>query len=93
MVKFYGRSVIRQCIKSRYLPGYTAEKFGGRDLVLQLSDPYFRKCIIIYCDRFFLHLVLLRVPLAPIPRLANTSCPHSGLQLSNGEKLSKVLEI
>ena len=81
MVKFYGRSVIRQYIKSKptkygvklwsiccsccgysltqniYL-GSTAEKVGGRDVVLQLTEPYLDKGHIIYCDRFFSHLDL-----------------------------------
>ena len=81
MVKFYGRSVIRQYIKSKptkygvklwsiccaccgysltqniYL-GSTAEKVGGRDVVLQLSEPYLDQGHIKYCDRFFSHLDL-----------------------------------
>ena len=81
MVKFYGRSVIRQYIKSKstkygvklwsiccsccgysltqniYL-GNTAEKVGGRDVALQVTEPYLDKGNIIYCDRFFSHLDL-----------------------------------
>ncbi|KAI6646989.1 piggyBac-derived 2-like [Oopsacas minuta] len=79
MVKFYGRSVIRQYIKSKptkygvklwsiccsccgysltqniYL-GSTVEKVGGRDVVLQLTEPYLDKGHVKYCDRFFSHL-------------------------------------
>ena len=81
MVKFYGRSVLRQYIKAKpnkygiklwsiccaccgyslaqdlYL-GSTVEAVGGRDVVLQLANPYLDKGHIIYCDRFFSHLDL-----------------------------------
>ena len=81
MVKFYGRSVLRQYIKAKpnkygiklwsiccaccgyslaqdlYL-GSTVESVGGRDVVLQLANPYLDKGHIIYCDRFFSHLDL-----------------------------------
>ena len=76
MVKFYGRSVIRQYIKEKptkygvklwaiccaccgysltqnmYL-GSTAGAVGGRDVVIQLSEPFLDKGHVIYCDRFF----------------------------------------
>ena len=81
MVKFYGRSVIRQYIKVKptkygvklwaiccaccgysltqeiYL-GSTAGSVGGRDVVLQLTEPLMDKGHVIYCDRFFSHLDL-----------------------------------
>ena len=81
MVKFYGRSVLRQYIKAKphkygiklwaiccaccgyslkqniYL-GSTVESVGGRDVVLQLTQPYLDKGHVIYCDRFFSHMDL-----------------------------------
>ena len=81
MVKFYGRSVLRQYIKAKphkygiklwaiccaccsyslkqniYL-GSTIESVGGRDVVLQLIQPYLDKGHVIYCDRFFSHMDL-----------------------------------
>ena len=81
MVKFYGRSVVRQYIKAKptkygvklwsicygccrysltqtiYL-GSKSESVGGRDVVLQLSQPFLDKGHVIYCDRFFSHLDL-----------------------------------
>ena len=81
MIKFYGRSVVRQYIKAKptkygvklwaiccgccgysftqdmYLGG-TAGHVGGRDVVLQLSEPFLDKGHVIYCDRFFSHLDL-----------------------------------
>ena len=81
MVKFHGRSVLRQYIKAKphkygiklwaiccaccgyslkqniYL-GSTVESVGGRDVVLQLTQPYLDKGHVIYCDRFFSHMDL-----------------------------------
>ena len=81
MIKFYGRSIVRQYIKAKptkygiklwaiccgccgysftqemYLGG-TAGHVGGRDVVLQLSEPFLDKGHVIYCDRFFSHLDL-----------------------------------
>ena len=81
LIKFYGRSVVRQYIKAKptkygvklwaiccgccgysftqdmYLGG-TAGHVGGRDVVLQLSEPFLDKGHVIYCDRLFSHLDL-----------------------------------
>ena len=81
MVKFYGRSVVRQYMPQKptkygvklwglccsccgysitqemYL-GSTVEVVGGRQVVIQLAEPYFHKGHVIYCDRFFSHLDL-----------------------------------
>ena len=81
MVRFYGRSVLRQYMPAKpnkygvklwaiccaccgysltqniYL-GSSVQTVGGRDVVLQLSEPYFEKGHVIYCDRFFSHLDL-----------------------------------
>ena len=81
MVKFYGRSVVRQYMPAKphkygvklwsiccsccgysltqsiYLGG-SVESEGGRDVVLELAEPYFDKGHVIYCDRFFSHLDL-----------------------------------
>ncbi|KAI6651798.1 hypothetical protein LOD99_5045 [Oopsacas minuta] len=81
MVKFYGRSVVRQYIKVKptkygvklwglccvccgysltqnlYL-GSSAGSVSGRDVVIQLTEPYFDKGHVVYCDRFFSHLDL-----------------------------------
>ncbi|KAI6659396.1 hypothetical protein LOD99_10842 [Oopsacas minuta] len=40
----------------KHLPGQGGEKVGGRDVVLQLTEPYLDKGHVIYCDRFFSHL-------------------------------------
>ena len=85
MVMFYGRTVLRQCIKAmpnkygiklwficctccgcilaqfQYLCS-AVEAVGGRDVVLQLANPYLGKGHIIYCDRFFSHLDLAAPP-------------------------------
>ena len=81
MIKFYGRSVVRQYMKSKptkygvklwalccaccgysltqkmYL-GSSAGAVTGRDVVLQLTEPYYDKGHVIYCDSFFSHLDL-----------------------------------
>ena len=81
MVKFYGRSVIRQYIpakphkygvklwaiccsccgysltQSLYL-GSSVQSEGGRDVVIELAEPYFDKGYVVFCDRFFSHLDL-----------------------------------
>ena len=80
MVKFYGRSVIRQYISSKphkygvklwaiccsccgyslqnlYLGG-SVQSEGGKDVVLKLTQPYFDKGYVVYCDRFFSHIDL-----------------------------------
>ena len=38
--------------------GSSVQSVGGRDVVLQLAEPYFEKGHVIYCDRFFSHLDL-----------------------------------
>ena len=81
MIKFYGRSVVRQYIKSKptkygiklwalccaccgysltqkmYL-GSSAGAVSGRDVVLQLTEPYYDRGHVIFCDNFFSHLDL-----------------------------------
>ena len=81
MVKFYGKSVVRQYIKSKptkygvklwalccaccgfsltqnmYL-GSSVGSVSGRDVVIQLTEPYFDKGHVVYCDRFCSHLDL-----------------------------------
>ena len=81
MVKFYGRSVVRQYIPAKphkygvklwaiccsccgysltqnlYLGGSVIPE-GGRDVILELTEPYYDKGHVIYCDRFFTHLDL-----------------------------------
>ena len=81
MIKFYGRSVLRQYIKSKptkygiklwglccgccgyslrqtiYL-GSSAGTVSGRDVVIQLTEPYFDRGHVVYCDRFFSYLDL-----------------------------------
>ena len=77
MVKFYGRSVVRQYIKSKptkygvklwalccaccgfFLTqnmclGSSVGSVSGCDVVIQLTEPYFDKGHVVYCDRFFL---------------------------------------
>ena len=43
--------------KSLYLDG-SVQSEGGRDVVLELAQPYFDQGFVIYCDRFFSHLDL-----------------------------------
>ena len=81
MVKFYGRSILRQYMPAKpnkygvklwaiccaccgysltqniYL-GSSVQSVGGREVVLQLAEPYLDKGHVIYCDRFFSHLDL-----------------------------------
>ena len=81
MVKFYGRSVVRQYIPAKphkygvelwaiccsccgysltqnlYLGGSVIPE-GGRDVILEFTEPYYDKGHVIYCDRFFTHLDL-----------------------------------
>ena len=40
-----------------YLEG-TVEKVGGRDVVLQLTQPYLEKGHVVYCDRLFSNMDL-----------------------------------
>ena len=103
VVKFYGRSIVRQHIPSKphkygvklwglccaccgyslnqslYL-GSSGQAEGGRDVVIQLGEPYFDKGHVIYCDRFFSHLDLaayLRARSTGLVGTANTNTlPH-----------------
>ena len=45
-------------LKQNIYLGSIVESVGGRDVVLQLTQPYLDEGHVIYCDRFFSHMDL-----------------------------------
>ena len=58
--------------QSFYL-GNSVQSEGGRDVVIELAEPYFYKEYVVFCDRFFSHLDLAAYPRARSTGLVGTT--------------------